>query len=67
MGGLGRPGVVALPLTPEAAVEAALPDGSGFGGDPADRFTYALARDAGAHLVTRDARVREFDPRGTVW
>jgi len=64
---LVRPGVVALPLTPKAALDAALLDHSEFPGDPADRFIYATARDAGVHLVTRDARLRDFDPRGTVW
>jgi PIN domain nuclease of toxin-antitoxin system len=64
---LSRPGTVALPLSPMVALAAALLEGEGLEGDPPDRFIYAAARDAGAKLVTRDSRLREFDPRGTVW
>jgi PIN domain nuclease of toxin-antitoxin system len=64
---LAQPGVVALPLTPKIALGAALLEREEFAGDPADRLIYATARDRGAPLVTRDARIREFDPRGTVW
>jgi PIN domain nuclease of toxin-antitoxin system len=63
---LSQPGIVALPLGPAQAVEAALLDPQ-FPGDPADRLIYATARDQGAALVTRDGRLREFDPRLTVW
>ena len=35
--------------------------------DPADRMIYATARATGAPLVTKDQRLREFDPRGTLW
>ena len=62
-----RRGVVAIPLSPKLAVEAAELDRASFPGDPADRFIYATARTAGALLVTRDARLLEFDPRGTLW
>jgi PIN domain nuclease of toxin-antitoxin system len=61
------PGVVALPLSPKVALAAALLEREGFGGDPADRLIYATAIDAGAKLVTRDRRLRDFDPRRTVW
>jgi PIN domain nuclease of toxin-antitoxin system len=54
-------------LTPEIAVAAGLLDGGGFPGDPADRFIYATARASRAQLVTRDAAIRRFDARGTVW
>lgn len=64
---LARPGLEVLPLSPQAAVAAALLEGEGFVGDPADRLIYATAREAGAQLVTRDTGLREFDPRGTVW
>lgn len=64
---LARPGVVALPLGPKIAVAAALLEGEGLNGDPADRMIYATARDAGAKLVTRDRRLREFDLRATIW
>jgi PIN domain nuclease of toxin-antitoxin system len=64
---LAQPGVVAIPLTPKVALDAALLERDGFVGDPADRLIYATARDAGARLVTRDTRLREFDRRGTLW
>lgn len=64
---LMKPGVVALPVSPQVAVEAAMLDPSQFPGDPADRIIYATARDVGVSLVTKDARIREYDPRGTVW
>ena len=63
---LSRPGVVALELGPAIAVDAALLAGE-LHGDPADRLLYATARSRSAPLVTRDRRLREFDPRGTVW
>ena len=64
---LGMPGIVALPLTPSAAVAAAQLDQEEFVNDPADRLIYATAREAGAPLITRDERMRRFDPRGTIW
>jgi PIN domain nuclease of toxin-antitoxin system len=64
---LAQPGVMAIPLTPKVALDAALLEPEGFIGDPADRLIYASARDAGARLVTRDERIRGFDPRGTLW
>ena len=64
---LSQPGLVALPVGPKAAIEAALLDADQFPGDPADRLIYACASETGAPLVTRDARLREFDPRGTLW
>jgi PIN domain nuclease of toxin-antitoxin system len=64
---LARPAVAALPVSPKVAVDAALLEREEFTGDPADRLIYATTRGAGARLVTRDARLREFDPRGTLW
>ena len=64
---LARPGVAALTLTPQAALTAALLEGENAPTDPADRFIYATAREAGAPLLTRDERLRGFDPRGTLW
>jgi PIN domain nuclease of toxin-antitoxin system len=56
-----------LPLTSTVAVQAALLGRDGLSGDPADRIIYATARNAGAHLITRDRSLRKFDPRGTIW
>jgi PIN domain nuclease of toxin-antitoxin system len=64
---LAQPGIVALPLGPKVAVDAAMLPAGEFVGDPADRFIYATARDRGAGLVTRDERLRDFDPRATIW
>ena len=64
---LGRPGVVALPISPKVALDAARLDQLGFAGDPADRLIYATSVDAGSRLVTRDTRLLAFDPRGTLW
>lgn len=64
---LSLPGVTAIPLEPKTAVEAALLDREVLGDDPADRLIYATARSRGAPLVTRDRRLRDFDPRGTIW
>lgn len=64
---LGRERVRALPLEPGAAVDAALIADDELRGDPADRTIYATARAEGARLVTKDARLRGFDPRGTLW
>ncbi|MGH2903830.1 MAG: type II toxin-antitoxin system VapC family toxin [Solirubrobacteraceae bacterium] len=56
-----------LPLTSTVAVRAARLGREGFGGDPADRIIYSTARDTGAKLLTRDRRMRAFDPHGTTW
>lgn len=61
---LARDRVESLPLTAEVALDAAQ---LRFEGNPADRIIYATARAAGAQLVTRDERLREFDPELTVW
>jgi PIN domain nuclease of toxin-antitoxin system len=59
--------VVSQPLSSDIAVAAGLLDGDGFPGDPADRFIYATAQAHRARLVTRDAKLRRFDTRTTVW
>lgn len=64
---LAREGVLAMSLTPEVAVSAGILDGKDFPGDPADRMIYATAREAGAPLLTRDEKLRSYDPRGTLW
>jgi PIN domain nuclease of toxin-antitoxin system len=63
---LGGSGVTALALTSDVAAAAGvLPDA--FPGDPADRIAYATAVSAGAQLVTKDRRLRTYDPARTVW
>ena len=64
---LARKRVEPLDLSAEAALEAALLARGRFPGDPADRFIYATARFAGAQLVTRDERLRSYDPVLTIW
>ena len=57
--------IAVLAPGPDVALAAALLDD--FPGDPADRLIYAAARQAGARLVTRDARIARFDPARAVW
>ena len=64
---LARPGLQAVPLGPRAATLAGMLDRTEFHGDPADRMIYASARIEGSVLVTRDRRMRDYDPRGTLW
>jgi PIN domain nuclease of toxin-antitoxin system len=59
--------VTALAPSADAAVAAGLLDADGFPGDPIDRLIYATARASRARLVTRDAAIRRFDARDTVW
>jgi PIN domain nuclease of toxin-antitoxin system len=61
---LSRERVEPLPLTAEAAVDAAQ---LRFEANPADRIIYATARALDARLVTRDERMHAFDPEWTVW
>src|SRR5689334_17730262 len=53
-----------LALTPEIALDAAQ---LRFVNDPFDRVIYATARVEGAKLVTRDDRIRAFDPSIALW
>lgn len=64
---LAEPRVEPLPPSAEVAVAAGLLDTKGFPGDPIDRLIYATARALDAHLLTRDAAIRTFDPAMTVW
>jgi PIN domain nuclease of toxin-antitoxin system len=59
-------GVETLPLTPAVAVAAASLD-ERFPGDSADRIIYATARAQQAQLATKDAAIRRFDRRTTIW
>lgn len=61
---LARDRVESLPLTTEIALDAAQ---MRFETNPADRIIYATARAADGQLVTRDERLRRFDPALTVW
>lgn len=47
------------PLSPQAAVSAALLPAAGFRGDAADCFLYATARELAVPLVTKDRAIRE--------
>lgn len=53
-----------MALTAEVALDAAQLQ---FEANPADRIIYATARATDAQLVTRDERMRAFDPEMTVW
>lgn len=64
--GLALEGVEVVGVTAPAAVAAGLL-GDDFPGDPVDRLLYATARARRAPLVTRDERLRRFDPDGTLW
>ncbi len=56
-----------LPVEAEIATAAALLPQDELHGDPTDRIIYATARAHDASLVTRDAALRAYDPRGTLW
>lgn len=56
-----------LGITAESAVAAAQLDRRAFPGDPTDRLIFASALAAGARLLTKDRRIRAFDPESTVW
>ncbi|MDQ3102561.1 MAG: hypothetical protein M3Q53_01810 [Actinomycetota bacterium] len=56
-----------MTFEPKLAVGAALLDHEDLPRDPAERMIYATARSTGARLITKDQRLREFDPRGTLW
>ena len=64
---LSRERVEPLQLTAQAALTAAALPSDRFPADPADRLIYASVRHAGAQLVTRDERLRRYDPALTVW
>lgn len=64
---LARDRIEPLALSAHAAVEAALLPRDTFPEDPADRFIYASTRIAGGRLVTRDERLRRYDPVLTLW
>lgn len=59
--------VDSLAPSAEVAVTAGLLDAQSFPGDPVDRLIYATARSTGATLLTRDAAIRAFDSRSTLW
>jgi PIN domain nuclease of toxin-antitoxin system len=60
---LAQPGIYLTPLVPDAAIEAATLPGR-LHRDPADRLLIATARDLGAPLVTRDARILAYAAQG---
>lgn len=62
---LDRPGLRLLPLPAGAALlSSCVPEP--FHGDPADRMLVAAARETGAVLVTRDARILAYAEAGHV-
>jgi PIN domain nuclease of toxin-antitoxin system len=63
---LAAPGVVLLPLSPEAVVAAALLELDTLT-DPADRLIAATAKERGAPLVTMDSRLRKAGLVRTIW
>jgi PIN domain nuclease of toxin-antitoxin system len=63
---LADEGVETLPLTAEIALAAASLDDS-FPGNPADRIIYSTTRAQKAQLATKDAAIRRFDRRLTIW
>lgn len=64
---LAQERTVGLAVEAEIATAAALLPGEELRGDPADRIIYATARAHDAPLVTKDAALRAYDPRGTLW
>jgi PIN domain nuclease of toxin-antitoxin system len=60
---LARPGMRLAPLTPSAALLSAFLPGD-LHADPADRLLAATARELGAPLVTRDARLLAYAAAG---
>jgi PIN domain nuclease of toxin-antitoxin system len=52
--------VAVAELTPTAAVAAARLLAGGFGGDPADAYLYATARERDVPLLTKDERIRAW-------
>lgn len=63
---LALPKIEVLAFTPAAAIRAAQ-FGDTFPGDPADRFIAAAALEAGAPLVTKDARVAALKGLKVIW
>lgn len=64
---LCQPRVRELPPSAEVALAAERLAADGFPGDAHDRVIYATAQTAEASLVTRDERIRDFDPDRTLW
>ncbi len=63
---LAAPRTELLALSPEIAVSASrLP--ADFGADPADRMIAAAALEAGAAVVSKDARLKGLPGLKTVW
>jgi PIN domain nuclease of toxin-antitoxin system len=63
---LALPRVEMLPLTPEVSVAAARLGSSSLA-DPADRMIAATALEAGAAVVSKDARLRGVEGLKTIW
>lgn len=67
----GADGVELAPLSPQAAVTAALLGTAGFHDDPADRFLYATALEHSVPMVTKDEAIRSYASKAgdlrTIW
>ena len=63
---LALPRVELLPLTPEVAAAAA-GFAAEFPGDRADRMIAATALEAGAPVISKDARLRSLRELKTIW
>ncbi len=56
-----------IPLDGAIALRATDLEDRGFVRDPADRFIFATAEHFDAPIVTRDARMHEFDSARAFW
>jgi PIN domain nuclease of toxin-antitoxin system len=59
-------GITVFPLSPQVAIESCFLPGE-FHKDPADRLITATARVHGLTLVTKDAKIIEYEHVTTIW
>lgn len=64
---LAMPRVLEVQLDARTAARAGCLDRDSFPGDPADRIIYTTALELGTRLVSRDTKIRDFDPARLVW
>lgn len=63
---ISHAGITVLPIDPEIAAESCALPGE-FHKDPADRLITATARVHGLTLVTKDAKILEYEHVAAVW